>query len=209
MPLHNIFSTPIFVDDLKDKELEEVQHAIPGAIERAVFTDYPIENHKLQTTYTLNCPSDLKRYNLEHVAWAIWGAMDEWFKSMEIDPISLEVRESWINKFTKGDFMFDHTQPTGIISGIYFHKVPENSGGDLHFRSPNLLMHKLDIWPARGNLKYQTQIVEAKEGRIVLFPSWLTHAVMPVTSDEEQIRINFNLQYPTPEVFTEGLATLY
>jgi len=47
-------------------------------------------------------------------------------------------------------------------------------------------------WPA-DQLRDQDFQVEPKEGRLVLFPSWLTHRVSVNRTDEERISIAFNL----------------
>jgi uncharacterized protein (TIGR02466 family) len=207
MPTHNLFAAPIYIKDFEGAELDELQNAIAGALDRLTL-HVEDTRHQLRTTFDIvDGVNDIRRSNLEPLAWGIWGAMKAWFTDLELDPIELEIRESWFNHYKNGEFMFDHEHPNSIVSGVYYYAVPEDSGGDLWFRSPNPLMHHR-VWPQTGNPDYQQFQVKPQVGRLVLFPSWLTHSVMPTTGDEEKISISFNLMPPPPPMEGPSLAQI-
>lgn len=206
MPTHNLFASPIFIKDFEGAELAELQASIEGSLER--LEPRPDTNrHQLRTTFDFNGTNDIRRSNLEPLAWGIWGAMKEWWGDLGLEPIDLEIGESWFNHYKNGEFMYDHEHPSGIVSGVYYYAMPKDSGGDIWFRSPNPLMHHR-VWPQTGNPDYQQFKVTPQVGRLILFPSWLTHSVMPVTGDEEKISISFNLTPPPPPMEGPSLTQL-
>jgi uncharacterized protein (TIGR02466 family) len=133
--------------------------------------------------------------------------MKEYFHELVLTPINLEIGESWFNFYKEGDFMYDHEHPSGVVSGVYYYEMPENSGGDIYFRSPNPLMHHR-VWPQCGDPDFQQYKLTPKVGRLILFPSWLTHSVMPVTGSERKISISFNLCPPPIPMAGPTLAQL-
>ncbi|MDH3464046.1 MAG: 2OG-Fe(II) oxygenase family protein [Acidimicrobiia bacterium] len=42
-------------------------------------------------------------------------------------------------------------------------------------------------------LNSQVQAIDAVEGRMVIFRSWLRHSVLPSTIDEDRVTISFNV----------------
>jgi len=194
MPTHKLFSSPIHIKDFEGAELEEIQESLAAAILR-LTPKRDEQRHHLDTTFDFDGVNDIRRSNIEPLAWAIWAAMKEYFHDLVLTPINLEIGESWFNFYKEGDFMYDHEHPSGVVSGVYYYAMPENAGGDIYFRSPNPLMHHR-VWPQCGDASFQQFKVEPKVGRLILFPSWLTHSVMPVTGTEQKISVSFNLCPP-------------
>jgi hypothetical protein len=207
MPTHKLFSSPIHVKDFEGAELDELQLSITGVLSRLApkRTD---QLHRLTTTFdAVNGCNDVKRSNLEPFAWAVWSGMKDYFKELDLVGLHLELEESWFNFYQEGDFMYDHQRPTGVVSGIYFYEVPKDSGGDIRFRSPNPLMHH-GVWPQNCNAEFEQFTIAPQVGRLILFPSWLTHSVLPVTGTERMVSINFNLLNPPPPIGGPQLAQL-
>lgn len=112
--------------------------------------------------------------------------------------------ESWINVNQKGNFNPPHVHPGYDYSGCYYVDFPENSGL-IHFldprpqrifSSPNLQSKENENWYASDNI-YDSSFFtyEIKEGKVVIFPSWLTHYVDPNPTDALRISIPFNVKY--------------
>jgi uncharacterized protein (TIGR02466 family) len=55
----------------------------------------------------------------------------------------------------------------------------------------------MTIYPVKANKRINAQAAEygAKEGLLLVFPSWLQHAVQPNRSDSDRVSISFNLGY--------------
>ena len=78
-----------------------------------------------------------------------------------------------------------HTHPNATVSGVYYVNVPLGSG-DLVFEDPRGAL------PPFGN----RHIVKPRAGQVVLFPSWLVHAVSPscgLTAANPRMSLSFNV----------------
>ncbi len=80
-----------------------------------------------------------------------------------------------------------------LLSGVYYVKVPKNSG-------------TIRFWDPRGPLIYaqrdneyfneatSSQHIFPEPGLLLFFPTWLEHEVTPNESDEDRISIAFNVK---------------
>ncbi len=88
---------------------------------------------------------------------------------------------------------FVHNHPNSVLSGVYYLKAPENSGG-IFFRDPRDVAHM--FMPSLAELTpwtIQKITYKATEGKMIIFPSWLNHGVEPNLSEEERVCISFNI----------------
>ena len=80
----------------------------------------------------------------------------------------------------QGGYQKRHIHPESVVSGVVYIQLPKESAnedkkeGNLMFPSNNMKM------------------VTPKEGMVVLFPSYLAHETVPISSNEERICIAFN-----------------
>ena len=90
-----------------------------------------------------------------------------------------------------------HTHPESILSGVFWLSTPAGSG-DLVLMNPT----NIDWWTEKlfavekikSNSYSGTYYrVYAKEGELIIFPSYLPHMVEPNTSDVKRISISFNI----------------
>jgi len=77
----------------------------------------------------------------------------------------------WINKYPPGGFQEPHTHGKGIMSFVYFVKVPENS----------------------GQLVFDKPVINQTEGSVVFFNGIDTHYVTKNLSNEERITVAGNI----------------
>ena len=86
-----------------------------------------------------------------------------------------------------------HDHPNSVISGVFYIKVPKNSG-ELIFNNENLIR----FYPLRIKEynKYNSQIwkFQPKENTLYLFPSWIKHMVSSNLTNEERISLAFNFR---------------
>ena len=125
---------------------------------------------------------------------------------VEIKPIELvkqtigqlKISSSWATKFDNGDFAHQHHHLPDEISGVYYYQVPEATPvnaedtnryeGHLYFVTP-VMGHYMSLMTA----PLQRVYVAPQEGKLVLFPSYLEHGVMPCDNkDKSRISISFN-----------------
>ena len=115
-----------------------------------------------------------------------------------------EKPEAWLNVNLKGNFNPPHIHPSNHYSGCYYVNFPHNSGL-IHFLDPRPqhviacpeLSFEGDINWYRNKNKYDSSLFtyEVKEGKIVIFPSWLMHYVDPNPTEAMRVSIAFNARY--------------
>ena len=105
--------------------------------------------------------------------------------------VNIEGMWSIINK--KGSFNIQHNHPNSYLSSAYYVRHPEKSGSIKFFdpreqksiRSPKIKNY--------GELSAATVEITPKEGDLLIFPSYLYHAVAENLSEENRIIISFNV----------------
>ena len=112
--------------------------------------------------------------------------------------------EPWLNVNQKGNFNPPHVHPGYDYSGCYYVTFPENSGlihfldprPQHRFASPDPKSAKDKNWYSSDNV-YDSSFFtyQIKEGKVIIFPSWLTHYVDPNPTDLLRISISFNVNY--------------
>lgn len=109
---------------------------------------------------------------------------------------SIAITSMWININPKYSYNNLHTHTPSNLSGVFWIKVPPNSG-DFVFEIPSYFDNKII---ESTDLQYREEInlhgginEYVKEGRMIIFPSGFPHRVGLNLSDEDRISIAFNL----------------
>ena len=88
-----------------------------------------------------------------------------------------------------------HTHPNSFFSGLYYVKTP-NDCGRLTLEDPRPGPQHLMPVKKPGTLPkdfWKTLFIEPKEGRLIIFPSWLWHSVEENKSFNDRISVSFNI----------------
>lgn len=113
---------------------------------------------------------------------------------------------AWANINRKGDSNEFHIHPGCFWSGVYY----VDDGGCAEDRSlggefvimdprgaaPSMYAPLLCFRGPGGDTVGATELVAPREGMLMLFPAWLSHAVRPYKGERERISISFNLSVP-------------
>lgn len=100
--------------------------------------------------------------------------------------------ECWLNIYGEGHAQEVHTHANCIISGIYYEKATAGSG-DLLIHSP---YNNTMLDPPHGQVNgFNMKVlpIKPREGKMILFQSYVKHSVKPTHSKDERISIAFNL----------------
>ena len=110
--------------------------------------------------------------------------------------INLGIKETlitqlWVNVNKRGDWNVIHQHGNYYLSGVYYVKVPKDSG-KLVFRDPrpgaignNFINKRFDNGEFRK--------INIVDGLLMIWPSYLDHFVEPSKTDEERISISFDI----------------
>lgn len=106
---------------------------------------------------------------------------------------ALEMTDCWVNIMGR-DCQHDlHLHPTSTISGTYYVRTPPGSAC-IKFEDPRLGLF-MAAPPRRAAPRAANRTFvryEVAAGELILFESWLRHAVEPSAIDEERVSVSFN-----------------
>jgi len=111
--------------------------------------------------------------------------------------ISNTLSNIWTNINRYKDYNREHIHPGSKLSGVYYIKVPKNSG-DIYFINPSAKYCAL-TFGANYNPLYDTGYaftnhITPIEGKLIIFPSWVEHGVLPnMNKTETRISLSFNI----------------
>lgn len=99
------------------------------------------------------------------------------------------IEQSWVNVTTKGQFQHFHSHPPFDVSGVfYYSSIGDGSDGEIVFKHPSLATSTSRILDSVPNkVRYK-----AEKGKLILFPSFLEHAVNVNLSNTQRISLTFN-----------------
>ena len=100
-------------------------------------------------------------------------------------------RTAWMTGLDEGDYIHQHTHRPSDLTGVYFYKaIPDD--GVLTFMVPTPGMAQD---PTYENVP-QTWEHQPVEGKLILFPAWLTHGVgKTLRSDHTRHSISWNIEF--------------
>jgi uncharacterized protein (TIGR02466 family) len=101
--------------------------------------------------------------------------------------------DSWYTVMNKGSRIHRHRHDSNVFSGTLFINMPEGSTG-IAFVNPTFGYKTLNRNNTKTKYSSSSQLVEAKTGDMIIYPSWLEHFV-PVQTCDNRITISFNADY--------------
>jgi uncharacterized protein (TIGR02466 family) len=127
----------------------------------------------------------------------IWNQFIETSKHFNLKESYLfYLKDIWININSPGSYNLSHIHPLNYVSGVFYVKVPKNSGC-ITFENVLEKNTVLPFYTTNDTLRMIEQIVP-EEGKMVLFSSYLPHNVEQNNSDDDRISISFNVSVVEP-----------
>lgn len=122
---------------------------------------------------------------------------------------------TWFHVTRHGGFVIAHNHPMASWSGVYCvtpGEQPASSieSGVLRFHNPHFYSNTfLDSGNARLAAPYHhgTWSMRLQPGQLVLFPSWLSHEVLPFLGSDERITIAFNCWFAMRDTAASATST--
>jgi uncharacterized protein (TIGR02466 family) len=114
-----------------------------------------------------------------------------------------EITGCWANINPKGGLNSAHMHPNNFLSGVYYVSLPPGTE-QIVFSDPRTQAAPVMPTVRQWNKYMGNEIrLELKEGRFVLFPSWLVHSVPVNRSDEHRISMSYNIMFSN---YTETMS---
>lgn len=187
MNLYNMFSTPFWVAEVEFDNERLLQEIYKFSME------VPNQDRSNSGGY--------QGHGFKDPEWVklINSAVPE----LEQNPIKKMGMAAWVNINQYGHFNHRHTHFNSdiFLSGIYYVKVPENSGG-VRFWDPRGPLISTSMDHKYFNHGYTFHELQPDPGTLCFFPSWLEHDVLPNMNPqrEDRISIAFNIMVSETEV---------
>tara|TARA_B100000965_G_C19184585_1_gene580388 strand:- start:7 stop:630 length:624 start_codon:yes stop_codon:yes gene_type:complete len=118
-------------------------------------------------------------------------------KEISVMNKDIETLAMWVNINGKDSYNQIHDHRRAFYSGVYYIKVPKNSG-NLYFYNPEIWFTDAFEKPELFlNKKYDKEKIkyDSKEGDLYFFVGDLPHGVEKNISDEDRISVSFNFNF--------------
>ena len=203
MSVKEFFGVPLVVLDVESDVREAIREAIRDKVHAYLESAHAKEvvvlapQESVVTSYYRPDASILADAKLEELERFTLRAGKEYLEqTLELPPRKLEVADSWINVFPPGAQESQHTHDGRLLSCSYYVDAPENCG---YIVFPDAIAVRRSYREFTGTtgegLMTRPEIaIEPKPGRLVMFESWMPHAVLCNKSDEVRISIAINLK---------------
>jgi uncharacterized protein (TIGR02466 family) len=115
------------------------------------------------------------------------------FKELGVkDSLPKQLENFWININSPGRFNKPHLHPGTLFSGVYYVKTDDDTG-PISFHNQTDKDFILQFYTDKPN-QFNISTVSYKPiiGRVVIFPSWVSHSVDPNQSNQDRISISFD-----------------
>ena len=148
--------------------------------------------------HSFNLPF-LKEETLTPLYNEVMNCLDEYKNHLQFKQnLKNKMDNMWIIINEENDYNMSHIHPGVVFSGVYYINAPENSG-NLVFENPSAGYMQYD-WSDEykenfNRLNAETYIYTAITGRLLLFPSWLSHRVSTNLSNKTRIALSFNSRF--------------
>jgi len=189
--IEEIFPTPIMVVDLSEMlDMTDVHERCLKIISQPNHVCEHGLVPKGVSSYNSNTPV-ITNDSIKDVKNIIMMQVRQLEKALAIYP--LEFTNSWINIMPKESTIGSHLHPYSVISGAFYLNAGEGAG---EFVIENPLYHSQMMMQSQGKSEYTKvfQSIEAKTGRLILFPSYLKHHVKG-NNYEGRTVMSFNTNY--------------
>jgi len=188
----NLFSCPVLREDtqLDNKEITKYCHSIKKNDKGCAISN--------QGGYQSNFLNLIDK-ELQPLITQIGQALKHYINICAFkNNLNYELNSMWFNINSYKDYNIPHIHPGVLFSGVYYVNAPKDSG-DIVFSHPHKHLISYD-WIDDIKLKQiennsANWVMNAQNGRLYIFPSWLEHSVMPnLNKKEDRISIAFNIR---------------
>jgi len=199
MSVKEFFGVPLVVLEVDPDVREAIRRKVHAYLESASAKEVvvPAPQESVVTSYyrpEASILADARLHELE--AFTLKAGKEYLEQTLRLPPRKLEVADSWINVFPPGAQESQHTHDGRLLSCTYYVDAPENCGY-LVFPDPIAARRSYREFTGTTGEELRTRpeiAIEPKPGRLVMFESWMPHAIQCNKSDKIRISIAINLK---------------
>jgi uncharacterized protein (TIGR02466 family) len=196
---NEIFPTLLWIADLAPQTYEPLNRLISAKLDAILGT-----RKQSYMSETFQTPQDLHHLaEFRPLCIAVEKLAQGALRQLAIDYTEIAITALWANVNPPGAKHSIHSHPNNYFSGVYYVQA-DAKANVIRFHDPRGAAEAIMPPRAQQNVYNANSIeMEAKPGRLVLFPAWLKHDVPTNLSSRERISLAYNLMFPN---FTEKMA---
>jgi uncharacterized protein (TIGR02466 family) len=197
--IHNLFPTPVWVVDLEPDRHEPVNKSLINNL-NMMMGDRP----QVDEGCTLQTDNNLHEFDeFAGLTAIITQSAEAALGFLQIEYSHFEITGCWANLNPTGSMNTPHTHPNNYLSGVYY--VQTAKGADsIFFGDPRPQASVLMPKASQESVYTGNEVsLEAKEGRLLIFPAWLSHGVPINRSNRDRISVSFNIMF---SAYTETMS---
>lgn len=186
-----MFSTPVFVEDVKDTNLEK------EALIKLVYKIKSREPSQQKTNvggYQTRGIKDSTEF--QNLIGKLQTIITKNIHTYEFDcQLDIKVRNAWLNINGNGNKNRPHVHPCSEFACVYYLKTPQDCGNLVLLKNSTYRMDGIADLPAKETnvLNCDSFFIQPEENRFVMFPGYVEHLVEKNNSNEDRISLSFNL----------------
>ena len=181
MIMHNLFPTPVGMFDLGREFTDAEKSFVHG-----------LPQHANMGNTTSDDSEVLKRDEMSSLKEFMEASVQEYLTTVYApkNKMHLRITQSWFNYTKPGQFHHKHAHPNSFVSGVFYFQT-NNATDRIYFYNDKYQTIKIptDNWNVYNS---ESWWFEATQGRLILFPSSLTHMVEAVKGEDTRISMAFN-----------------
>lgn len=200
MSRDGFFTTPIYYTDLIDSDALNAQLKKDIRAWRQEDPRGTVRSNVAQAGAWHSATDMHTRAEFNPLTLEIFEMVQGIYHALGYDPDYEPVCDSmWANINPRYAYNRHHTHPHALWSGVYYVQAPDDCGL-LYFTDPRPQTQVLTPYfdPRRRHPDTWNEVFyQPREGRLIVFPAWLVHAVHPNLSTQEgeageRISVSFN-----------------
>ena len=191
--MNNYRLSSLFAIPLMEFQYDEVSKLDHSTIEDILNrTEKNISNHTSKDTYILDKHLTNLRKFFEsciqtYVEKVIVGDVYDRSK------LNFQITQSWLNKTKPGESHHIHNHANSLISGVFYIKA-NSSLDNIRFYNDITSYETIKIDGKKFNkFNSSSWSLPVQTGRLILFPSYLSHGVDTTKGDNDRISLSFNV----------------
>ena len=197
--VHNLFPTPIWVVDFEPERYEPLNKTIMRDLYSMIGDLPPVD-----VGGTLQTDTNLHEFDeFAGLTALIVDSSEAALDFLQIEYDNFQITGCWANINPTGGINTPHTHPNNYLSGVYY--VQTEEGADSIFFSDPRPQASVVMPTVKEESIYTGNevIIDAKDGRLIMFPAWMSHGVPVNRSNCDRISVAFNIMFAS---YTETMS---
>ena len=197
--VHNLFPTPVWVVDLEPERYEPLNETIKRHLD-AMIGDVP----PVDAGGTLQTDNNLHEFDeFAGLTALIVDSSEAALNFLQIEYDNFQITGCWVNINPIGGINTPHTHPNNYLSGVYYVQTEEGADSII-FNDPRPQASVVMPTVKEESIYTGNEVViDVKDGRLIMFPAWMSHGVPVNRSNRDRISIAFNIMFTS---YTETMS---